>query len=211
MINTTLISPADFISMPWRNGAGTTTELVKRDLPEEYDGSGFAWRLSMAEVVDDGYFSNFEYYDRTLVLLNGNGVTLHHNKDQSDVLSKPLEFAQFRGESITYATLHDGAIKDFNIITRRGFCKANTICGGGSGMTEFSSCAATFLIFAMQGDVIVELNSANQNTNSEIKIQDQSLLFVQSESNNNSGNIRISISTNESKFIAVEIIQGTSD
>ena len=197
MINSTLISPADFISMPWRNGAGTTTELVKRDLPEEYDGSGFAWRLSMAEVVDDGYFSNFEYYDRTLVLLNGNGITLHHNKDQSDILSKPLELANFRGESTTYATLHDGAIKDFNIMTRRSFCKAKTTCGGGGGITRLSSSADTLMIFAAQGDV-----SIKHETSFEQIIPDGSLLVLESANESNDCNIALSAGN----FIAVEIL-----
>ncbi len=106
--------------MPWRNGLGTTVELLKQD---RVDGDGFAWRLSMADVTTDGEFSSFEGYDRTLLLLEGNGLTLdcaglqHH-------LVQPLEAACFRGEDATVATLHAGPVKDFNIMTSRQLCNA---------------------------------------------------------------------------------------
>ena len=69
----TILGPDTFRAMPWRNGLGTTIELLKQDLP---DGDGFAWRLSMADVTTDGEFSNFSGYDRTLLLLDGNGLML---------------------------------------------------------------------------------------------------------------------------------------
>ena len=206
MINSTLISPIDFVSMPWRNGAGTTTELLKRDLPDEYDGDGFAWRLSMAEVVEDGLFSNFEHYDRTLVLLEGNGITLKHDDNQTDVLSNPLELAKFNGESTTYATLHNGAIKDFNIMTRRSFCSAKTTCGGsssgsGSATVEIAGSTATVLIFAVQGDVSVNAIAMAEHVGAEHIIPNQSLLILQPASDNKIDKISVS----DGAFIIVEI------
>jgi len=120
MTTATILGPDTFRAMPWRNGLGTTIELLKQDLA---DGDGFAWRLSMAEVTTDGEFSNFSGYDRILLLLDGNGLTL----DCGGVpqrLDKPLQVARFRGEDPTFAILHDGPVKDFNIIIQRQHCAA---------------------------------------------------------------------------------------
>jgi hypothetical protein len=115
-----LIEPTSYRAMPWRNGLGTTIELLKQDLP---DGDGFAWRLSMAEVATDGEFSNFSGYDRTLLLLEGNGLTLDCD-GVSHRLEKPLQLARFSGDEQTRAILHDGPVKDFNIMARRRHCSA---------------------------------------------------------------------------------------
>ena len=170
MINVTVVPPTDYIPMPWRNGAGTTIELIKRN----YSDDVFAWRLSMADVVEDGLFSNFEHYDRTLLLLEGDGITLQYNGEKTDALSKPLEMAQFKGEDHTKATLHGGPIKDFNIMTRRGICHAKTTCGFGNSKSELLSTAATLLVFAVQGDVTV-----NSDAGDDVLVADQSLLVIE--------------------------------
>jgi environmental stress-induced protein Ves len=115
-----IIEPTSFIAMPWRNGLGTTIELLKQDLP---DGDGFAWRLSMADVTTNGAFSNFSGYQRTLLLLEGKGLTLDSNS-VSHRLEKPLQLARFSGDDQTFATLHDGPVKDFNIMVQRQRCSA---------------------------------------------------------------------------------------
>ncbi len=58
-----ILSPSDFVSMPWKTGLGHTVEILREDLPGD---TGFAWRLSMADVTTDGAFSHFGGYDRTL-------------------------------------------------------------------------------------------------------------------------------------------------
>jgi environmental stress-induced protein Ves len=120
MTEVTKIEPANFRAMPWRNGLGTTIELLKQDLP---DGNGFAWRLSMADVTTNGAFSNFSGYDRTLLLLEGNGLTLDCD-GAIHRLDKPLQSARFSGDDQTFATLHDGPVKDFNIMVQRQTCRA---------------------------------------------------------------------------------------
>ncbi len=117
-----IIGSEHFQSMPWKNGLGHTIEILKEDMP---DNDGFAWRLSMADVTTDGDFSNFAGYDRTLLLLEGNGITLDHANGQRDVLNKHLQAARFRGDARTAATLHDGPIRDFNVMARRDYCTAS--------------------------------------------------------------------------------------
>jgi len=120
MSQVSIIEPTSFRAMPWRNGLGTTVELLKQDLP---NGDGFAWRLSMADVATSGEFSNFSGYDRTLLLLEGKGLSLDCD-GASHRLEKPLQLAQFSGDDQTFATLHDGPVKDFNIMVQRQHCSA---------------------------------------------------------------------------------------
>ena len=106
--------------MPWKNGLGTTIELLRKNTS---DSDEFLWRLSKAAVSSDGAFSNFSGYDRTLVLLCGNGITLEHGNNKRNVLYKPLQFAKFDGGANTRATLHNGEITDFNIMTKSNSCQ----------------------------------------------------------------------------------------
>ena len=112
-------TPESFRSMPWRNGLGHTIELLAEYLPQSRN---FAWRLSMADVVSDGLFSDFSGYDRTLLLLQGRGLTLDHSNGGCDELIDHLQAAHFKGDEESYATLHNGPIKDFNIMSKRDYC-----------------------------------------------------------------------------------------
>jgi hypothetical protein len=144
-----IIGPESFHSMPWRNGLGTTVELLRQDLPA---GDGFAWRLSMADVTSDGEFSNFSGYDRTLLLLEGNGITLD-SAGARQRLQTPLQAARFSGDDTTRASLHDGPVKDFNIMTLRHTCTASVASGTGQGELIIDDAADLLLVYAVDGDL----------------------------------------------------------
>jgi len=115
----TLLGPSNYVSMPWKNGKGETLELNSE---ESDDDTGFLWRLSIASVVEEGLFSDFTDYQRILILLDGNGMTLDH-KEKSPLITR-YDYCEFKGETNTHATLHDGPITDFNIMCREGRYKA---------------------------------------------------------------------------------------
>src|SRR5258707_14720415 len=71
MTNHRVLSPSDYRRMPWKNGGGHTHEIAAH--PEGAGMAAFAWRVSIAEIAQDGPFSSFPGVDRTLVLLAGNG------------------------------------------------------------------------------------------------------------------------------------------
>jgi len=112
-----IISPHQFRQLPWKNGKGQTTELA---INEGGTVSDFEWRLSIAEVVEDGPFSDFSGYQRTLILIEGNGIELRHDQASVSNLRNILDVATFDGGSETVATLAAGAIKDFNVMARNG-------------------------------------------------------------------------------------------
>ena len=71
-----LLGPADYRTMPWRNGRGTTRELAVFPADSALDGRPFAWRVSIADVKSDCEFSVFPGYDRSLMLMEGAGMEL---------------------------------------------------------------------------------------------------------------------------------------
>jgi len=152
MPEVTIVDPASYRSMPWRNGLGTTVELLKQDLPA---GDGFAWRLSMADVTSDGEFSNFSGYDRCLLLLEGNGMTLDC-ADSVHRLEHPLQAAGFRGEDATFATLHDGPVKDFNVMTLRRYCSARVHSQAHARTANLDVDAKLLLVYAVEADLQVD-------------------------------------------------------
>jgi hypothetical protein len=154
-VNHSIIGPDNFVAMPWRNGLGTTVELLQQKLPT---GTGFAWRLSMADVVKDGEFSDFSGYDRILLLLEGNGLTLLTDGREQQ-LDEPLQAARFRGEDPTFARLCDGPIKDFNIMTQRQHCNAQVISQHGTASSQIDIDADILLIYAV--DVELQIDADN--------------------------------------------------
>jgi environmental stress-induced protein Ves len=145
----TIIEPASFNAMPWRNGLGTTIELLKQDLT---DGDGFAWRLSMADVTTNGEFSNFSGYARTLLLLEGNGLTLDCD-GAIHRLEKPLQSANFSGDNQTCATLHDGPIKDFNIMVQLQHCSAQVSSAQHPDESVLDVDGEILLVYAVDGEL----------------------------------------------------------
>jgi environmental stress-induced protein Ves len=113
------LTPENYRSMPWKNGAGTTIEIAV--FPENAAIADFTWRVSRAQVVSDGGFSHFDGIDRSLALLGGQGMRLTsggvaHQVDQQNTI------AIFAGDVATHAELLDGPISDFNLMTRRTVC-----------------------------------------------------------------------------------------
>lgn len=157
--------------MPWKNGMGSTVELLKQNLLGRDE---FAWRLSIADVTIDGEFSNFSGYERILLLLEGNGVTLEfNNKQQSADLIDRLHCAQFRGEDRTIASLHDGPIKDFNIMTLRSHCWSNVIAHNNSSTRNIDVICDVLLVYAVEN--LLTIVTENQKP---IHVPHRSLLRI---------------------------------
>lgn len=145
-----VIAPGQFITTTWRNGQGSTSEILRENLP---NSDAFAWRISKAAVTEDGCFSDFSGYDRTLVLLDGKGMRLEHEVSQSQELLESLELSRFSGAETTAATLVDGPISDFNVMTNSGLFTADVGCINSEQDTvkEVKVCSKnTFLVYAHQ-------------------------------------------------------------
>ncbi|KVD39993.1 histidine utilization protein HutD [Burkholderia sp. MSMB1072] len=152
-----LIRGADLVASPWKNGGGVTREIGA--FPPGAALDAFAWRVSVADVGTAGPFSRFDGVDRTLVLLSGAGMTLVEAGGTRHVLDAPLARADFAGETAIDATLHDGATRDFNLMTRRSAARGSVDVWP-EGMHRIE-CADTVLLFCATGAVGVEIDGAH--------------------------------------------------
>ena len=112
------LGPQDFRPMPWANGKGTTLELARQDR----DGA-VLWRLSRAQVVENGPFSLFSGLDRVLTVLTGPGFGL--KGDGVDLKALPYEPVRFSGDIAVQATGVTAPCDDFNVMVARGRMRAD--------------------------------------------------------------------------------------
>ncbi len=112
-----LIGPADYRRMPWKNGGGATIEIAVSPSGASLDT--FDWRVSMATVVENGPFSSFPGIDRTLCVLEGNGIRLDVDGKSISLTKSSAPFA-FAADARVSGTPLDGPITDLNVMTRRG-------------------------------------------------------------------------------------------
>ena len=110
--------PDEFTRQPWRNGGGMTTELAR-------DGAGeaFAWRVSVADIERSGPFSRFPGYERTILLLEGDGMELTVD-GRTVTLDRPLEPFVFDGAAAPTCRLLGGPSRDLNVMVDRRRARA---------------------------------------------------------------------------------------
>lgn len=183
------ISPENFKTIPWKNGKGKTIEVA---INEGGTLDNFDWRLSMADVVEDGEFSNFSGYLRNLVLIKGNAITLHHDNQDSNELKNYLDFATFDGGNQTSGHLPNGAITDFNIITDIEKYSVNVITNTAHSQLTVSSAELTFVYNLSSTDSQISLGKqditlqpkhlfllAENFTEQPLKVKGQEIILVQ--------------------------------
>ena len=99
---------------PWRNGGGTTRELLAWPAPDHW-----AVRISVADVTAAGPFSKFEGIERWFSVLQGAGVVLtaaggkHWLRPENDPF-------RFDGGLPVDCALIDGPTRDFNLMAPPG-------------------------------------------------------------------------------------------
>jgi environmental stress-induced protein Ves len=110
-------------AQPWKNGGGFTREIAV--MPPGAGLAAFTWRVSIAEIAQDGPFSAFPGIDRQILLLSGAGARLYAETEKIDhLLNEPLVPFAFAGEAAITASLLDGPSQDLNVMTRRGVVRA---------------------------------------------------------------------------------------
>ncbi|MDB5873064.1 MAG: hypothetical protein JWQ07_2506 [Ramlibacter sp.] len=117
------ISLNDVAPTPWRNGGGTTRELVVFPVRENWH-----WRMSVADIEHDGPFSQFKGVQRWFVVLGGAGVRLSVADAEHALTPSSAPFA-FDGGAVTDCKLVAGATQDFNLMVREGRGRMERVSG----------------------------------------------------------------------------------
>jgi uncharacterized protein len=98
--------------MPWANGRGVTVEMARADGPD-----GMLWRLSMAQVTEDGPFSVFPGVERNLTVISGPGFDLCG--EGVALRADPLMPVAFPGDVAISAQAVTAPCEDVNVMTAR--------------------------------------------------------------------------------------------
>lgn len=112
-----IIRSSAYRQMPWKNGGGITTEIAA--FPDGAGTGEFEWRLSMARVERGGPFSLFPGVDRSIAILDGDGLALAIEGEDEVRLDRDSAPYPFAGDVATSATLTGGPVLDLNLMTRR--------------------------------------------------------------------------------------------
>ena len=110
-------------AMAWKNGGGVTREIVREPAGASLDD--FDWRVSVPDIATAGPFSRFVGVDRHLLLLEGDGVNLTSDEAGINVnLLADDTVLAFSGDVDMSSQLLGGAVRDFNVMTKRGVWQA---------------------------------------------------------------------------------------
>ena len=149
-----VLRAANYPRMPWKNGGGSTKEIA-RDAGDDLDI--FGWRLSIADIGESGGFSTFAGYQRVITVLQGQGMMLLVDGQDTRLLL-PLDSFAFSGECLVYCALFGGPILDFNLIyaPERFSARLQWL----EGKQRFFSSASSVLIFSVAEQVQIKLGDS---------------------------------------------------
>jgi environmental stress-induced protein Ves len=157
---TTLIPFAGLSPVPWKNGGGSTTEIAIA--PPEAGFDDFDWRISLATIASDGPFSQFPGVDRTLMLVEGHGVTLDIDGADRVLLCEDEPAVRFDGAAKVQAKLNRGATTDLNVMTRRARCHHEFGRRQLEGASDFAPRGDVTVLFLAQGDGLTMSSDAER-------------------------------------------------
>ncbi|AQS64265.1 Protein Ves [Rhizobium rhizogenes] len=153
----TLLRASDYKRMPWKNGGGETVEIAI--FPPAASVNDFDWRISMATVASDGPFSIFPGIDRTLSILQGNGMALAIAANEPLLLTMESAPLPFSADVPVNATLPGGPIVDLNVMTRRSAFR-HTVQRR-SGIFSATAEGVTILVLALDPLTVSRGNEKN--------------------------------------------------
>jgi uncharacterized protein len=102
----------DYASMPWRNGAGSTLEIMRAPAAP----AAFGWRLSLAAIAASGPFSSYPGYRRSVTLIDGAGFRLDVEGQSPAKLTARGESLLFPGAATAHCALINGPSTDLSLM-----------------------------------------------------------------------------------------------
>lgn len=138
---------------PWRNGGGSTQELLAWP-----SAAAWQWRISVARIAQDGPFSAFPGVQRWFVVLAGAGVALQLDEGWLQVTpeSPPL---QFDGAAARGCSLLAGATLDLNLMLRQDAGQGG-LCAAVPGQPWISAAPHRALFCTGPGQLVVDAEAA---------------------------------------------------
>jgi environmental stress-induced protein Ves len=101
------------LESPWKNGLGTTKQIVISPPESSIQQNNFDWRLSLAQIDGENQFSLFPDYDRLLIVWDGPGLILN------DLTLLPHSPHFFSGDLLVHCRLLMTKVLDLGLIFKR--------------------------------------------------------------------------------------------
>jgi hypothetical protein len=157
------LRPSDYRVMPWKNGLGTTTEIVVH--PSGTGLDDFAWRLSIADLAASGPFSTFPGIERIILQTEGEPMELVHEGRGRRRLALFLPY-RFDGEWPTHSELGGKSARDFNIMARRALFRPSAVVHSLARGSTVRLCLAaeTQIIHGLRGRVAIRAGGSDTAT-----------------------------------------------
>ena len=155
-----ILRSADYKKVPWKNGRGTTSEILISPNNAQFPQDPFDWRLSSALIQEPGEFSTFPGYDRTLLLVEGRELLLHSENPSKLIKLSEGDVYSFAGEAQIRAEITCGPVKDLNLIYRRRI-KSNFKTIHLSKKDQKIPMKGLNLIYVVQGSIVLPENGQN--------------------------------------------------
>ena len=178
------IPSKDLIMMPWKNGGGMTTEIARGDA--ETKNRDWGWRVSIAVVETNSPFSIFKGIERTMSIIEGNGMDLD-SPDGKNFSLDLFKVVKFDGETALKGRLRHGSVKNFNVMVDRNlFTACLEIINTRTQVVSSVEPNAIVLIHQVKGEITKIkhgqnfINLAAQET---IIFENNKIIEVQSPSN----------------------------
>ena len=139
-----IIRKADLTEISWKNGGGIT-----RNIATHGDERGMLWRLSMADVTQDGPFSAFDGLTRILTVIEGDGLVLHGpDRDWHAGFAQPVTFD---GGTPIMAELTQGPLTDFNLMFDTVRCTSTAQVLSGPATQTIGAEGQTLVVHVITG------------------------------------------------------------
>ena len=129
-----LVCTIDVPAQRWRNGGGTTRELLARPETGEWQV-----RISVAEIETDGPFSAYPGVQRWFTVLQGAGVELTID-DVPQRLHRGDAPLQFDGAAVVNCRLIDAPTRDLNLMLRRANGRLESAADGEAWSPATAEC-----------------------------------------------------------------------
>jgi environmental stress-induced protein Ves len=170
--------------MPWKNGGGMTSEIVRGDAKTK--NRDWGWRVSIAVVETNSPFSIFKGIERTMSIIEGNGMDLD-SPDGKNFSLDLFKVVKFDGETALKGRLRHGSVKNFNVMVDRNlFTACLEIINTRTQVVSSVEPNSIVLIHQVKGEVTKikhDQNFANLAAQETIVFESNKIIEVQSPSN----------------------------
>jgi hypothetical protein len=157
--STRRILMSDIAATPWKNGGGVTREIATGPSPSA--GAGWGWRVSLAEVAQDGPFSIFPATDRVIAVIDGEGMDLV-SPDGATIALDPFQAVRLSGDDPLFGRLRHGPVRDLNVmVLREHFAADMDLWQGPCGATSDVGSEDCLLIHDLAGRCAVRVDGGN--------------------------------------------------